>query len=88
MEEEDQDYEIQKPHMQSTENEEQIEDLTVNKILIFDLQMINKSMNNNYKSERFGMQRSEDDLSRVSAKLAIIYIHSSRVFAQSSDLLA
>jgi len=44
----------------------------VNNILIFDLQMINKSMSNNYKNERFGMQKSEDDLSRVSAKLAEI----------------
>jgi len=47
-----------------------MEDLAVNNILIFDLQMTNKSVNNNYKNERFGMQKFEDDLSRVSAKLA------------------
>jgi hypothetical protein len=35
-----------------------MEDPAVNTILIFDLQMINKSMSNNYKSEGFGMQIS------------------------------
>jgi hypothetical protein len=37
MEEEDEDYEIQIPHMQNTEDEEQMENLMVNTILIFDL---------------------------------------------------
>ncbi len=45
--EEDEDCEIQKPHMQNIEDEEQIEDLLVNTILIFDLQMINKFVSNN-----------------------------------------
>jgi len=36
-------------------DEEQIKDHGVNTILIFDLQMNNKSMSNNYKSERFGI---------------------------------
>ncbi len=34
MEEEDEDYEIQKPHVQSTKDEEQMEDQAVNTILI------------------------------------------------------
>jgi hypothetical protein len=63
-----------------------MEDLAVNNILIFDLQMTNKSVNNNYKNERFGMQNFEDDLSRVSAKLAEVS-PSHWVFAQSSYLL-
>jgi hypothetical protein len=41
--------------MQSTEDEEHMEDPMVNTILIFDLQMTNKTMNNNNKSEGFGM---------------------------------
>jgi hypothetical protein len=49
MKEEDEDYEIQKPHMENIEDEEHMEDPVVNTILIFDLQMINKSMSNNYK---------------------------------------
>jgi hypothetical protein len=36
-------------------DEEQIRDPAVNIILIFDLQMNNKSMSNNYKSEGFGI---------------------------------
>ncbi len=53
--EEDEDYEIQKPKMQSIENKEQMEDPTIKTILIFDLQMTNKSMSNNCRSEGFGM---------------------------------
>jgi hypothetical protein len=49
--------------MQNIEDEEQMEDLAINTILIFNLQITNKSMNNNCKSEGFGMQRSKDDLS-------------------------
>ncbi len=63
--------------MQSIEDEKRMEDPTVNTILIFNLQMINKSMNNNCRNEGFGMQRCKDNLSRVLTK----------VFAQSSDLL-
>ncbi len=48
----------------------------VNIILIFDLQMTKKSMNNNCKGEGFGMQRSNDDLTQISAE-------STEVFAQS-----
>jgi hypothetical protein len=36
-EEEDEDYEIYKPQMQSIKDEEQMEDLAVNTILIFNL---------------------------------------------------
>ncbi len=34
----------------------------VNIIFIFDLQMNNKSMNNNCKSATFGMKRFKDDM--------------------------
>jgi hypothetical protein len=50
--------------------------------------MNNKSMNNNCKNEGFGIQRSEDDMSRILTKLAIIFVQSLGVFAQTSDLLA
>jgi hypothetical protein len=50
-----------------------MEDPIVNTILTFNLQMINKSMSNNYKSEQFGMQRFKDDLSWISAKSATIF---------------
>ncbi len=48
----------------------------------YDQHNIDFSMNNNHKSEGFGMQRFEDDLSRV------IFAQSLGVFAQSLDLLA
>ncbi len=63
--EENENCEIQKPHMQNIKDEKQMEDLVTNTILIFNLHMTNKFMNNNYKNEGFGMQKSEDDLSRV-----------------------
>ncbi len=56
---EDEDFEMQKPQMWNTKEENP----TVNTILIFNLQMNNKFVNNNPKSEGFGMQRSKDDLS-------------------------
>ncbi len=65
-EEENEDYEIQKPYMQNTKDEKQMEDLAVNTIFIFYLHMTNKSMSNNCRSEGFGMQRFEDDMSRIS----------------------
>ncbi len=80
--------EIQKPQMKNVKDEDQIKNLAVNIILIFDLQMNNKSMNNNCKNEGFGIQRSEDDMSRILTKLAIIFVQSLGVFAQTSDLLA
>ncbi len=55
MEEDDENCEIQKPHMQSIKVEEQMKDPMVNIILIFDLNMINKFKSNNYKSEGYGI---------------------------------
>ncbi len=73
MEEEDENCEIQKPHMQSIEVEEQMKDPMVNIISIFDLHMTNKFVNNNYRSEGFGIQRSKDDMLRVSAQSTKIF---------------
>jgi hypothetical protein len=50
--------------------------------------MINKSMSNNGKSEGFGMQRSKDDLLRVSIESTKVFAQSLGIFAQSSNLLA
>jgi hypothetical protein len=36
------------------EDEEQMEDPMVNKVLIMELHMINESMSNNYRNEGFG----------------------------------
>jgi hypothetical protein len=41
--------------MKSTKDEEHMEDLVISTILIFDLQMTNKSVSINYKSGGFGM---------------------------------
>ncbi len=43
IEKENEDYEIQKPQMQSTKNEEQMEDPMVNTVLIVELHMTNES---------------------------------------------
>jgi hypothetical protein len=59
--------------MQSIEDDEHMKDLAVNIILIFDLHMTNKSVKNNYKSEGFGIQRSKDDMSRVSTESAKVF---------------
>ncbi len=58
-----------------------MENLAIDTMLIFDLHMIHKSMNNNYRSDRFEMQRSEDDLSKVLVELTEVFTQSSRVFA-------
>jgi hypothetical protein len=84
---EGEDCEIQKPQIWSNEDEEQMKDFVVNTILIMELQMINKSMSNNCKSEGFGMQRFEDDLLGVSAELVEVFAQSSRVFTQSVNFL-
>jgi hypothetical protein len=65
----------------SIKHEKQIKDLTVNITLVFDLQMSNKFMSNNCKSEGFEIQISEDDLSRVSVESITIFTQSSWVFA-------
>jgi hypothetical protein len=49
MDKEDEDCEIQKPHIQNIEDEEQMKDLVVNTILILELHMINKSICNKCK---------------------------------------
>jgi len=48
---EDEDCVTQKPQMWGNEEEEQMEDPKVKTILISKLQMTNKSLNDNYKSE-------------------------------------
>jgi hypothetical protein len=50
-----------------------MKDLAFNAILIFDLQMINKSMNNNYKSEGFEIQRFDNNLSGVSTRSVEVF---------------
>jgi hypothetical protein len=65
-----------------------MEDLVLNTILIFNLQMTNKFVSTNYKSKGFGMQRSEDDLSWVSTILAKVFAHLLGIFAQPLGLLA
>jgi hypothetical protein len=64
-----------------------MKDIVVNIVLIFDLQMTNKSMSNNYKSEKFVIQRFENDLLGVLVELAKVYAQSLRVFMQSSNFL-
>jgi hypothetical protein len=64
-----------------------MKDPTVDTILIFNLQMIDKSMSNNYKSEGFGIQRFEDDLLGVSTESTKVLTQSSKVFAHLSNLL-
>ncbi len=53
----------------------------VHKILTLELHMINEFVNDNYRNKGFGMQRFEDDMSRVSIELVEIFAQSSRVFA-------
>jgi hypothetical protein len=65
-----------------------MEDLAINIILIFNLQMVNTFVTNNCRSEGFGMQRFENDLSRVLVESIIIFTQSSRVFTQSLYFLA
>ncbi len=48
-----------------------MEDHVVNIILIFDLQMTNKFVSNNFRSEGFGI--FEDDLLRVSITLTEVF---------------
>jgi hypothetical protein len=45
-------------------------------------------MNNNYKSARFGMQRSKDNMSNISTKSIAVFAQSLGVFAQSTNKLA
>jgi hypothetical protein len=54
MEVEDENYEIQKPHIQNNEDVEHMEDLIINILLILELHMTNESMSDNYINEGFG----------------------------------
>jgi hypothetical protein len=83
IEEDDEGCEIQKPQMKNVKDKWLNIDLMVNTIFIFNLQM-----NNNYKSVGFGMQKYKYDMSNISAKSIAIFIQSSRVFTQSSELWA
>jgi len=58
-----------------------VEDPMVHKILTLELHIINEFVNDNYRNKGFGMQRFEDDMSRVSIELVEIFAQSSRVFA-------
>jgi hypothetical protein len=70
---EDEDCDIQKPQIQSNEDEKLMEDLAVNIILIVELHMINKSMINNCTNARIGIQGFED-------KLLGVLVQSTEVF--------
>jgi hypothetical protein len=59
----------------------------INTIVIFDLHMINKSTNDNCKSEGFGMQIFEIDSLGVFAKSTKIFTQSFKIFTQTSNLL-
>jgi hypothetical protein len=76
----DEDYVILKPKIKNVVDEEQVKDLVVNTILIFDMQMSNKSMNNNCRSEGFGMHDFEDDLSWVSFESIVVFAQSLAIF--------
>jgi hypothetical protein len=69
--------------MKNDEDKEQIIDLMVNIVFIFDLQE-----SNNCNSAGFWMQKSTYDMSRVLVELAAIFAWSSRVFTQLSKLWA
>jgi hypothetical protein len=64
-----------------------MEDPTVNTIFSEKLHMINEFVNNNFRSEGLRKQRSKYKLSRVSIELIKIFAQSSRVFAQTLNLL-
>ncbi len=69
--------------MKNDENKEQITNLVMNTIFIFDLQM-----NNNCSRAKFRMQRSKDDMLGVLAESTIVFTQSLGVFAQSSEMWA
>jgi hypothetical protein len=64
-----------------------MEDPEVNIVLTLELQMINKSLSDNYRNEGCRIHKSEVGISRVLAKLGEEFSQSSNVFAQSLDLL-
>jgi len=76
MEEDNEGYEIHKPHMKNAANKKQITNPMVNTIFIFDLQM-----NNNCRSVEFGMYKSKDDMLSILGKSTIILVKLLGVFA-------
>jgi hypothetical protein len=74
--------------MGHNEKEEHMKDLKVNTIFILELQMTNKSLSNNCRSEGSRIQRFEVDLLWVLVELIEVFAQSLDVFAQSLDLLA
>jgi hypothetical protein len=73
--------------MKNVKDEELIQDLIVNIMLNFNLQKSNKSMNNNFKSEGFGIQRSEDDMSTILTKSTLVFTQFSSIFTQLTNVL-
>jgi hypothetical protein len=69
--------------MKNDEDKEQITNLTMNTIFIFNLQI-----NNNCNNAKFAMQGSKDDMSGVLVESTRIFTYSSRIFTQSSELWA
>jgi hypothetical protein len=65
-----------------------MEDPTINTLLIVELHMINKSVNNNINNEGFGKQRFEDEILRLSIESIELFTQSLRVFTQTSILVA
>jgi hypothetical protein len=57
--------------MKNDEDKEQITNLAMNTIFIFDLQM-----NNDYNNARFKMQRFKDDMSSVLVESARVFVRS------------
>jgi hypothetical protein len=49
--------------------------------------MSNKSVSNNSINEIFGIQRSEDDMSRILVESTRVFAQSLSIFMQSSGLL-
>jgi hypothetical protein len=67
--------EIQKSQMKNDENKEQITDLVVNTVFIFNLQM-----RNNCSSVRFGIQQFKDDMLGILIESIIVFTRSLGVF--------
>ncbi len=65
-----------------------MKDLEINKILNLELQMTNKSLSNNCRSEGSGVQKFEVTMLRALAESTKIFAQLLGVFAQSSYFLA
>jgi hypothetical protein len=69
--------------MKNDEFKEQIIDLAMNIVFIFNLQM-----NNNCNNAKFGMQRSLDDMLSISTKSIAVFAQSLELWAQLVEKLA